>query len=70
MNELSNRNKIMLYDYQCLLERELKNTFGQFNVDDNTLRSFLEKNNILLGSCTATNEKKKGKYKFFVLGNL
>ena len=39
-------------------------------MDDNTLRSFLEKNNILLGSCTATNEKNKGMYKFFVLSNL
>ena len=60
----------MLYDYLCLLEKELKNTFGEFNVDDNTLCTFLENNSMLLGSCTATNEKKKGKYKFFVLSNL
>ena len=70
MNKLSNPNKIMLYDYLCLLERELKNTFGEFNVEDNSLCTFLEKNSILLGSCTATNEKNKGKYKFFVLSNL
>ncbi|MCI7316071.1 MAG: hypothetical protein MR516_07480 [Bacteroidales bacterium] len=60
----------MLYDYLCLLERELKNTFGEFNVDDNALCTFLENNSILLGSCTATNKKNKGKYKFFVLSNL
>ena len=70
MNKLSNPNKIKLYDYLCLLERELKNTFGEFNVDDNTLCTFLENNSILLGSCTATNEKKKGMYKFFLLGDL
>ena len=70
MNKLSNPNKIMLYDYLCLLERELKNTFGEFNVDDNALCTFLENNSILLGSCTATNKKNKGKYKFFVLSNL
>ena len=70
MNKLSNPNKIMLYDYLCLLERELKNTFGEFNVDDNTLCTFLENNSILLGSRTATNEKNKGNYKFFVLSNL
>ena len=70
MNKLSNPNKIMLYDYQCLLERELKNTFGEFNVDDNTLCIFLEKNSILLGSWSATNKKNKGQYKSFVLSNL
>ncbi len=70
MNKLSNPNKIKLYDYLCLLERELKNTFGEFNVDDNTLCTFLEKNSILLGSWSATNEKNKGKYKFFVFSNL
>lgn len=70
MNKLSNTNKILLYDYLCHLERELKNTFGVFNVDDKALCTFLEKNRILLGSYTATNEKNKGKYKFFVLSNL
>ena len=39
-------------------------------MDDNTLCTFLEKNSILLGSWSATNEKNKGKYKFFVLSNL
>ena len=70
MNKLSNPNKIMLYDYLCLLEKELKNTFGEFNVHDKTLCTFLENNNILLGSFSDTNEKKKGMYKFFLLGDL
>ena len=70
MNKLSNPNKIKLYDYLCLLERELKNTFGEFNVHDKTLCTFLENNNILLVSFSDTNEKKKGEYKFFVLSDL
>lgn len=70
MNKLSNANKIMLYDYLCHLERELNNTFGEFNVNDNALCAFLDNNSILLGSYTATNDKNKGRYKYFVLSNL
>ena len=70
INKLSNANKVMLYDYLCHLERDLKDSFGEFNVDDNNLCTFLKKNGILLGSYTATNEKNKGGYKYYVLCNL
>lgn len=60
----------MLYDYLCHLERELKDSFGEFNVDDNNLCTFLKKNSILLGSYTTTNEKNKGGYKYYMLCNL
>lgn len=70
INKLSNPNKIMLYDYLCYLERVLKDSFGEFNVDDTNLCTFLKKNSILLGGCTATNEKNKGGYKYYVLCNL
>ena len=70
MNKLSNPNKILLYDYLCRLEKELKESFGEFNIEDNNLCAFLEKNGILLGSLTVTNEKNKGKYKYFMLSNL
>ena len=70
MNKLSNPNKILLYDYLCLLEKELKGSFGEFDMDNYDLCSYLEKNSILLGSYTATNEKSKGGYKYFLLSNL
>ena len=70
MNKLSNPNKILLYDYLCHLEKELKSSFGEFDMDNNNLCAYLEKNSILLGSYTATNEKNKGGYKYFLLSNL
>lgn len=70
MNKLSDPNKILLYDYLCHLEKELKDSFGKFNIDEIDLCTFLEKNSIFLGSYTPTNEKKLGRYKYFVLGNL
>ena len=70
LNKLSNPNKIKLYTYLCQLEVELKGSFGAFNIKVPKLNSFLEKEKLLLGSMSETNEQKIGNYKYFLLSNL
>ena len=70
MNKLSNPNKILLYSYLCNLEEELKDSFGEFNIKDKDLCTFLDKNRIFIGSYTEANEKKKGEFKYYMLSNL
>lgn len=70
LNKLSNPNKIELYTYLCMLEEELKNSFGLFDIKSTALNSFLGQERILLGSLCDSNEKKKGEYKYYLLCNL
>ena len=70
LNKLSNSNKILLYDYLCYLEKELKDSFGKFNIEDDNLCAFLDMNSIFIGSYTETNKKKIRNYKYFLLSNL
>ena len=69
-NKLSNPNKIKLYSYLCLLEDELKGTFGSYNDNSKQLVDFLEAEKIFLNSLTESNKKKCGQYKHFLLCNL
>lgn len=70
LNKLSNPNKIKLYTFLCLLEVELKGSFGIFNIKDPNLNNFLEQERLLLGSMSDKNEQKIRNYKYFLLSNL
>ena len=70
VNKLSKPNIIELYTYLCILEEELKNSFGLFDMKSKALNDFLEQERILLGSLSDSNEKKKGEYKYYLLCTL
>ena len=67
MNKLSGINIVQLYNFLYKFEKELSNGFGTFDFEDNRLKSFMEDEKILLGSMCPTNEKKKNRFKYFIL---
>lgn len=67
MNKLSESNIVRLYNFLYLFEKEISNGFGTLNISDNSLKTFTEKEKILLGSMCQTNEKKISSFKYFIL---
>ena len=67
MNKLSENNIVRLYRFLFLFEKKISSEFGGLDIADTGLKTFAEKEKILLGSMCQTNEKKKSSFKYFIL---
>lgn len=66
-NKLSDRNKILFYDFIVEYDAIISKNFGIYNIAHSTIDQLCEKNKILIGSLCKSNIEKKFQYKHYIL---
>lgn len=66
-NKLSDRNKVLFYDYMVEYEIYIAQEFGHYNNKSQSVIDFCDKNKILIGSSCKTNMEQRFQYKHYIL---
>lgn len=69
LNKLSEPNKARLYGCLCHLEKSLKDSYGHFDIEKESLKKFIDEKSLFMSSLCKRNEEKAQEYKNFLLVN-